>query len=339
MDDIKDNAGGSAAVIIEPPAGSGVPVDSTPTPPVDVVDKTKPAGGDGQPVKPTVKLPASIKPPAKPTGRFQGRISELVGQRDAAARERDMLKAENAKMRGVVKPGDTTGGDGTKSTAKTGDEPLNPEDYATYGEYVAAQVEYTLNKKLEAQKSETANAAYESHKAERKAAFDEQAQPLSEEYGDGFWEAITDPTLAVSEAMVDAIMELDNLGPYIMLYLAAHRDEALKVAKMNPRAATVAIGKLWAKLDMEINKGEDGSGAAATGGGDNAGAGGGAGQSQASQPIQAAPKPSPVPTPRGSSAPAGDAAPKDTDSVDEWLKKETDRLRRQNPNGRFYGAR
>lgn len=334
MDDVKDNTGGnSAAGVIEPPPGAGIPADVPP--PADAGDKTEGEGDKSQSTegggKGKIKLPPSIKPPVK-TGRFQARISDLVGQRDNAEREAQQLRERLSRMQSIPKTGGKVADRDIPAAEDDPNAPLDPEKFETYGEYVTALVERTLEQKKQSERSEQAQEAFERHRQERISTFNEQAAPLATAYGEGFWDAITDPDLPVTEAMADAVLELDELGPYTMLYLAAHRDEATKIARMNPRAATIAVGRLAAKLDFEIKQGGEGVGAATA-----------IGDSMQTGPAPAgavamAPKPSPVPTPRGS-APALDAAPSDKDSVEEWLRKETDRLRRVNPNARFYGAR
>ena len=313
----------SPAAVIEPPAGMGIPIDTPASAPVDKKVDDKGVAPPAEPSK--VKLPSSIKPPTK-TGRFQQRISDLVGQRDSAITEASQLRERLSKMTTVPKAG---GGEKIADKPAVNGDVLNPEDFPTYGEYITALVSKTMDQREEASRSRQANAAYENHKEERMAAFNEQAAPLAQEY-DGFWDAITDPTLPISEAMADAVLELDELGPYTMLYLAAHKDESAKVARMNPRAATIAIGRLAMRLAMELQQGGEGAPADQGGGVDT--------QPTPPARVPQAPKPSSVPVPRGS-VPALNNEPNDKDDVDTWLRKETDRLRRINPNGRFYGAR
>ena len=114
-------------------------------------------------------------------------------------------------------------------------------------------------------------------------------------------------------------MDLGEVGPVTMLWLASHRDDASRIARLSPRAATLEIGKLAYRIDAEMK-------------------GGAASSDTAPAAAPPAPRPSVVNVPRGTS-PAASANPGDKDSVDEWLRKETDRLRRVNPNARFYGAR
>lgn len=343
-----ENVGAGAGSSTGESVGAGVGVTSSQpsyTPPANEPQGLDPnneaASKTPEPQKPTegkvIKLPPSIKPPAK-TGRFQARISDLVGQRDMVERENAQLRERLSRMGAIPRteqPAQVGKVAAANFEAPAGDA-LNPEDFQTYGEYVKAMVEQTLRSKEESEKSSKAKAMFEEHRQERLSSFNEQAAPLAAEYGDGFWDSITDPSLPISEAMADAVLELDALGPYTMLYLAAHKDEAARISKLNPRAATIAIGRLAAQLDFEIKQT-----------GEVAGEGESASQVNNLTPTNAAPsqvqpqapKPTPVPSIRGSAPTSLDNAPNDKDSVEEWLRKETDRLRRQNPNAKFYGAR
>ena len=264
-----------------------------------------------------VVLPKSIKPPVK-TGRFQERISDLVSQRDLSKREADQLREELAK----IKTSSTTQPNGSTTQGKQGSA-LNPEDFPTYGDYVSALIKQSIDEKAQSIQSQRAQEEQARHKQERSQAFNTHAAPLAQQYGDGFWDTITDPTLPVTEVMADAVMELDNLGPYTMLYLATHRDEAAKIAAMNPRAATIAIGRLAAQIDQELKSGNTQTSESV---------------SSASNTV-AQPRPTAVPTPRGASPGLANGMPSDKDSVDEWLRKETLRLRSRNPHAQFYGSR
>jgi len=279
-----------------------------------------------------VKLPSSIKPPVK-SGRFQARISDLVSQRDTVERENAQLRERLSRMGAIprTESDETAPGATTANPKPPASDALNPEDFPTYGEYVKAMVEQTLKHKEESEQSIKAKAQFEEYRKERISTFNKEAEPLAAEYGDGFWDAITDPSLPISEAMADAVLELDALGPFTMLYLAAHKDEAARISKLNPRSATIAIGRLAAQLDYEIKQAEGGE-TISNGGGNVT-------PSIAPNTAQPAPRPTPVPSIRGSAPTSLDNAPNDKDSVEEWLRKETDRLRRQNPNARFYGAR
>lgn len=319
-DELKESG---ATATIEAPSyhpPDNEPQGLEPEKPAETPEPVK-AGDTKAEEKPAVKLPPSIKPPVK-TGRFQERISDLVSQRDTHKQEAERLRQELDR----VKSGSSAA---TQPTAKPASESgLNPDDFSTYGEYIAALVENTIEKKTESQKTQQKQQEYAQQKQERMQAFHQHAEPLAQQYGDGFWDAITDPSLPITEAMADAVMELDNLGPYTMLYLATHREEAAKMAKMHPRTATIAIGRLAAQIDAELKQGAGESTLAE------------AAQAPSIQPnaMQTA-RPTPVPTIRGATPSLNAQEPNDKDSVDDWLRKETERLRRINPNARFYGAR
>lgn len=297
------------------------PVATTPTGDIDTPEnpetiETKPTG------EKKVVLPKSIKPPVKPSGRFQGRISELVGQRDRASEEAHQLRQENARLKG---PKGTT--EVATVEAKNGE--LKPEDFASYGEYVTALANKVWEDRDAAAQSKKANESYQAYRQEKQTEFNTHAEPIAAEY-EGFWEAIADPNLPITEAMADAVMELGELGPLTMLFLASHKNEAGRIARLNPRSATIAIGRIAAQLDIDIKSGTDQQGGATLpeSGVEIGGAG-----------TVTLPKPTPVPVPRGSTpAAAVSGAPSDKDDVQTWLKKETERLRKAHPQGRFYGA-
>lgn len=316
------------------PGDAGVGGTSVETPPAptttdEPVKPTEPEGEkttESKETKLALKLPAGLKPPAK-TGRFQARISDLVSQRDRAMTEVAQMREQLSRMRG---PASTDGKTATDAKTPDPNAPLNPEDFETYGEYVQALVERTMAQKEAAGRSDRAEHAYNEYRQEKLDAFNTHGAKLAEIYGEGFWDAITDPALPITEVMADAVLELDDMGPYAMLWLAAHCDEALKIARMNPRQATIAIGRLASQLDQEIKAMKPEGGAAQTT------------ETPPATPPQTPPgipKPSPVPIPRGSAPSVSEGLPKDTDTVEEWLRKETDRLRRVNPNAKFYGSR
>jgi hypothetical protein len=258
--------------------------------------------------------------------RFQQRISELVTARRTTNEENQQLRAQLARL---------TGGGGV--TGKTTDDPnapLSPENFENYSEYVAALVTRTIEQREAASRSERGEAAAEGHRHERMSAFHEAAAPMVEQYGDDFMNAISDPTLPVSDAMADAVLELDDIAPYIMLYLANNRQESLKMARMNPRAATVAIGRLAARLDYELK--QEGSVAAPAAGSEN---GEGATPPVVVPPMpMGAPGPKAVPVPRGSGATMTNTAPNDKMDMATWMAAERKRLREKHgPNFRAYG--
>jgi hypothetical protein len=247
--------------------------------------------------------------------------------------ENEQLRQENMKLKGGTKttpgvaatPATATGGGGTE---------LKPEDFESYGEYITALANKVWEDRSAAEKNKAAGDRYELYRAEKHTEFSNHAAPLAAEY-EGFWDAISDPNLPCTEVMADAVMELGPIAPLTMLYLASHQDEAAKISRMNPRAATIAIGRIAAQLDIDIKA--DGKVAGQQG---EAPLSGPTGAEATGGAVPATlPKPTPVPVPRGSTpAAAMTAAPSDKDDVTTWTRKETERLRRIHPHGRFYGA-
>lgn len=265
-------------------------------------------------------------PIAKPRSRFGERISELTQRRKVAEEEARSFRERLAKYEGTDgQP--ITRGQGDKLPGQRGDglgDPngeLKPEEFETYGQYVEALVSRTIENAAKRQQGERGEQAMERHRTERRESFEAAAAPLIEAHGDAFMEAITDDNLPVSDAMADAVLELDEIAPYVMLWLANNPKESLKMSKMNPRAATVSIGRLASKLDYEIQQGNTGTPGAdtATGGGDEVAA--------APPAIPQRPAPSVVPAPRGGSPTNLDNTPSDKMDTKSWMIAEANRLR------------
>lgn len=273
--------------------------------------------------KAAVKLPASITPPTK-TGRFQQRMSDLVSSRKQTEEENRRLREQIAHLSSVSKPGETRPQAPKTAKASGG---LNPEDYDSYSDYVQALVDQTMQAREEAKQAKQSEQSYETYRAEKQAEFEGHCAPLAEQYGEGFWDAITDPRLPVSEPMADAVMELGEMAPYVMLWLAANPQKALELAKQSPRAATVGVGRLAARLQAELGQTD---GTAQTD----------ISPAPAGQPMgRPGVRPTPVPSVRGSS-PANtlDGNPSDKDDIQTWLAKESARIRLKHPKERFYGV-
>lgn len=256
--------------------------------------------------------------PAPPKGaasrsRFQERISDLVAKSKRLEEENRALRAELDGIRQSAKP--------TAPAASPDAGSLRPEQFENYGDYVQALVEQTITRTIEAQRSERARQALELHRQERLQAFQQDAEPLRQQYGDDFDAAIADPTLPITEAMADAVLELeDGLGPLVMLYLANNRAEAQRIAQLNPRAATVAIGRLATRME-QARQSPDAT--ANPPGPEPLAAGTRPG---AATPPPSRPAPKAVPPVRGAS-PLVATGPTDSMSVEDWIKAERERLR------------
>ncbi|MDE2102359.1 MAG: hypothetical protein KGL39_34250 [Patescibacteria group bacterium] len=302
------------------PGETAAPVETSEPTQTETPAKEEGATAAAKTEAPVVKLPTSIKPPAK-TGRFQERISDLVNQRELSRREAEQLREENARLKAAA-----TNGNGKTAARPTNQPPaLDPNDFDSYADYIAALTKQTIDQERATLQAQARQEQETKYQRERRETFHKHATPLVQHYGESFYDTITDPTLPISEAMADSVMELDELAPYTMLYLATHRDEAARIAQLNPRAASVQIGRIAAQIERELGTAPNAPAASTTspnGAAASIGVGTGA---------------KPVPIPRGSSPQLQDG-PSDKDSVADWLKKETLRIRAKNPNALFYGA-
>ena len=269
----------------------------------------------------------------KPKSRFRERIDKMHGEREQTEAENRDLRARIAELEGRGQNGTRLAPRGTPGAEPKADAPLKAEDFDTYEDYIDAVMTRKLEQAQKKQQTQAGEDAVLQHRSERMQAFQEAAAPLIQQHGEAFMEAISDPSLPVTGVMADAVLELEEIGPFVMLYLAANPTECLKIAKMNPRSATVAIGRLASRLEYEIRQGGEGNPPAAEsmpGGANTPAPSGGA-------PIQARPAPSAVPTPRGGSPAQLDQTPSDKMDTRTWMLAEAERLRKKyGPNVRTW---
>lgn len=322
-----ENGQESGATSVAEPVTQTEPVETTS--PEQTTDPATPA-------QPVVQKGGLKVPIPKPKSRFNERISTLVGDRERTEAENRQLRDRLAKYENNGQPLTPRTGQAPAAAATAPDgSALKPEDFDTYEEYIQALVSRSLENAAKKQQSQAGETAVAQHRAQRMESFQEAAAPLIEEHGEAFMEAITDPSLPVTDAMADAVLELDEIGPFVMLYLASHPTECLKIAKMNPRASTVAIGRLASRLDYEIRQGGEGNPPAgeSTTGGANTPA-----PSVGTQPSR--PAPTTLPTPRGGSPAQLDATPSDKMDTRQWMLAEAERLRKKyGPNTRTWVPR
>lgn len=263
----------------------------------------QPEGG-----KKLLKVPDSLKPKVSGEGKAPGWVQQRLSH---YARERDELRAKLAVYEG--------GKSEKAASQKTADGPPKEEDFENYKDYLIAAAKYDFKQEQAAERKQQEEQNYNEYVEHKRQEFSTHAAPIVEQVPE-FWDAISDPTLPVSEAMKDAVLELGEMGPYTMLWLASHRQEAAKMYRLPPRAATVAIGRLALQLEQEIQAAETDSGS-----GDHPG-------------MQTTPQhqPKPVPQIRGGSPGNIDQNPSDKMSTRDWMIAEAKRERAKNPNARVY---
>lgn len=307
MDDMQASASESSTGVEESPS-------STATDPSPDVTKETPEGKE-QPTgeKKVLKLPENLKPKPEDKERFKGRISDLVAHRKQVEERNRQLEEELSRYRsgqnGQTKP---------EKTAKGGDGAPKPDEFETYQEYVDAIVDYKIKLRQEEQVKANQEASYREYRQTKRSEFEQHAAPIIEQVPE-FWDIITQENMPFSEPMVEAVMESGEIAPYLMLWLASHRQEAVKLYNLPPRAATVAIGRLAMQLEQEVRNGADPDGAGG----------------QTATPSNPGLTPKPVPQIRGGSPGNLDTAPSDKDDVLTWFQKEAARQRKRAGNDKL----
>lgn len=263
--------------------------------------------------KPPLKVPENLKPKANDQERFKGRISELVHSRKALEEEARQLRNELALLKG--------GKQESQPTRTNTDSPPNPDEFDKYQDYVDALVDYKVSQREKTQRQQQSEESYRQYQHEKRQEFEQHAAEIVSQVPE-FWDAVTDPSLPVTDAMAEAVMELGPLAPYTMLWLASNRQEAMKMSKLPPRAATIAIGKLAVQLERDLSD---------------------AGTDHSTSSAPAAPQfqPKPVPQIRGGSPGNLNDGPSDKDDARTWMIKEAERQRKKfgNQNLRVYVPR
>lgn len=220
--------------------------------------------------KPAEKVEAKAEPEAPKTdetkeakpdeaaakrARLDSRFSELTKQRkdaqDEAKRERDRADAAEARARELEAK--------LNPPKVENDGKPDPTKYADPFKYAEDLAEWTADKKIkDAQKAE-AEAKKARHLEERTESWKTRVEAFEKETPD-YAEVLSSSTLAVHDAVRDAIMESD-LGPAILYALASDDGLAEKfkiplVSSREEQGEAVrkqlrALGRLEAKLEKQ----------------------------------------------------------------------------------------
>ncbi len=178
---------------------------------------------------------------AGPSG-VERRIQQLVARQREAER-REIARAEEATYwRGIVE-GRIKPAVAPQAAAGAPQEPLM-EDFERSEDFEEARTRYVVEKarwgllqELQAHRVRQTQGEIERRYRSRMAAAAESDPELLE--------IENDVTLPVSLPMALAIKE-SEAAPQVLRYLSAHRDEALRIARMNPIAAAREIGRIEA---------------------------------------------------------------------------------------------
>jgi hypothetical protein len=131
-----------------------------------------------------------------------------------------------------------------------------PEQFASYEAFLEAKAEWKAEQKvtevLQRQQESTRQQTASQRQAEVQQSWDKQVDAAVELYDD-FEEVALSPDVPVSGAMAEAI-QLADKGADVLYYLGKHREEAAKIARMDPLRAAVAIGRIEATLARPVPK-------------------------------------------------------------------------------------
>jgi hypothetical protein len=166
----------------------------------------------------------------KPKRGVQERINELVRQREEAAREARLYREQLESMKAPQQP--------------KGEPDIS--QFERYEDYLKALSAHEARQAIAAQQQSLAQMAQTREMEAKKRAFSERVAQFEAE---DFQEVAFDPSLPVSDAMRDVILESDK-GPALLYHLGQNRTEAARIAQMSPIQAARALGLLEAKLSL-----------------------------------------------------------------------------------------
>lgn len=128
-------------------------------------------------------------------------------------------------------------------------KPPKPEDFDDYGDFQEALIAHKVAEQIGKERAKFDEERRATRHAETARTMAQKQASLHDEGGAKYedWEEVFDNTVPVSPAMAEAILESET-GHEVAYYLGKHRDEAKRIAGMNPIAAAREIGRLEAKL-------------------------------------------------------------------------------------------
>jgi len=272
--------------------------------PVEDAPLPETADTDSSPVAETVEPKAddtSLPPRDSESGQFlsknaQARIDELTREKYERAREAEYWRQQAMQQKPEpVKP----------------QEPVKLPTLEEHGydeaKYQAALLQY-VEQKAESVVEKRLNEVDARRKEQsRMEAFAARQQAFVKATPDFEARVLQDPTLPITEAMRDVIVDSDN-GPEIAYYLAQNRDAAEAISRLPTHLAALEMGRIEGRLSAQ--------------------------KEAAKRPVpQVSKAPPPPPTVEASESAIGDIKPSSADSDklsdDEWARRREKELRRK----------
>ena len=180
------------------------------------------------------KTPASV----------QKRIDELTRLRRSAERDSSFKDKKIAALEEEIQK--------LKETSSAAAKPVK-EDFESEDEYIEALTDWKIDQKLNKQpQSEKKDDKVREEVNTRWDAIDEMFDAGGEKHED-FKELVMNPTLQLTEAMVDLVIESEN-AEEVMYYLAKNADLSAKIAVMPLVKAAKEIGKIEKEVGLQLSK-------------------------------------------------------------------------------------
>ena len=181
-----------------------------------------------------------------PKGRYQKRIDELVGQRNAVTEDRDYWRSQALELQ-RQKPEPVKDDPPPPQKPKLADFDHDVEAYAeALSDWTDQRIVAAVESKAEEVQKQAAESARTQHsenvQAERQRVFAERSQEFAADHPD-YFALVGNPTLPITSQMSDVIMEMEN-GPEIVYHLAQHPEQAHRIAQQSGAQVAISLATL-----------------------------------------------------------------------------------------------
>jgi len=218
-------------------APTAAEVEETPSEPVAEVSQSEPLETEQETTETEER---------KPNPKLEKRFSELTKARkvaeEQAASERAAREALEARLQAL---------EGQQSNKKTNDVNTKPQpdDYADAFKYAEALAEWSANEAVARRDREVKQQEQQAKEQAVLKTWQQKLDATKAELPD-YEEMVASSTVAVSDAVRDAILESD-VGPRILYELASDDELGAKIANLSTAQALKMIGKLEAKFESK----------------------------------------------------------------------------------------
>lgn len=212
---------------------------------VEETPESEPVAEEGQSEPAVTEQETTETEERKPNPKLEKRFSELTKARKAAEEQaaseraaREALEARLAALEGQKAP----------QVQSVNTKP-QPDDYADAFKYAEALAEWSANEAVARREQEMKQQAEQAKQQEVMKTWQQKLDATKAELPD-YEEMVASSTVAVSDAVRDAILESD-VGPRILYELASDDELGAKIATLSTAQALKMIGKLEAKFESK----------------------------------------------------------------------------------------